>query len=139
MRKDGRGLDSGEITAAPPGVTDRGSRWLGLAGLGLAVSGALTWMIAPIAMPETAEAVSAHYDANRTALIVTSILVVGGNAIVAAWYVALAAVASDTSCRRLLGLIGVIGMAIQIAVVSAGFTLFAAVAYRQPEPTPLSS
>lgn len=96
-------------------------------------------MIAPIAMPETAEAVSAHYDANRTALIVTSILVVGGNAIVAAWYVALAAVASDTSCRRLLGLIGVIGMAIQIAVVSAGFTLFAAVAYRQPEPTPLSS
>jgi hypothetical protein len=86
-------------------------------------------------MPQTATAVGQHYADNRTELIVTSIVVVGGSALMAAWYVALAAVAGSSALGRTLGHVGVVGMAIQIAALSAAFTVFAAVAYREPEPS----
>src|SRR4051794_23024236 len=126
-------LDSG--TGGVPGtraVAPKLARLTGLAGIGFAITGAVTWLVAPIAMPETATQVAQHYDANRTALIATSVVVVGGSALLAAWYVALAALLSETEQGRLLGRIGVVGMAIQIAALSVAFTTFAAVAYRQP-------
>ncbi len=109
-------------------------RLLGLAGLGFALTGTLTWLIAPIAMPEEAAAVAAHYSDNRTALILASVIVVGGSALMAAWYVLVAALLARTRGAAVLGRIGVVGMAIQIAALSVGFTVFAAVAYREPDP-----
>lgn len=109
-------------------------RLLGFAGLGFALTGALTWLISPIAMPDEAAAVAAHYSDNRTALIVTSIVVVGGSALMAAWYVVVAALLARTPGTAVLVRIGVVGMAIQIAAVSVGFTVFAAAAYREPDP-----
>src|SRR5687768_11642076 len=96
--------------------------------------GALTWLIAPIAMPDEAAEVAAHYTDNRTALLVASVIVVGGSALMAAWYVGVAAALSHTPGAATLARIGVVGMSIQIAALSVGFTIFAAVAYREPEP-----
>jgi hypothetical protein len=110
------------------------ARLLGLTGLGFALTGAVTWLISPIAMPDEAAAVAAHYSDNRTALIVTSIVVVGGSALMVAWYVVVADLLARTPGAALLVRIGVIGMAVQIAVLSVGFTVFAAVAYREPDP-----
>ena len=107
-------------------------RLLGAAGIAFAVTGAAIWVLAPIAMPDTAGEVARHYHDDRTALIVASVVVVGGSALVAAWYVALAWAISGSSRGRFLGQVGVVGMAIQIAALSVGFTIFAAVAYRQP-------
>jgi hypothetical protein len=116
-------------------VTDGSHRrLLGWAGLGFALTGALTWLISPIAMRDEAAAVAAHYSDNRTALIVTSIVVVGGSALMAAWYVLVAALLARTPGAAALAQIGVVGMAIQIAALSVGFTVFAAVAYREPDP-----
>jgi hypothetical protein len=116
-------------------VTDGSHRrLLGFAGLGFALTGTLTWLIAPIAMPDEAAGVAAHYSDNRTALIVTSIVVVGGSALMAAWYVLVAALLARTPSAALLGRIAIVGMAVQIAAVSVGFTVFAAVAYREPDP-----
>ena len=116
-------------------VTDESHRrLLGFAGLGFALTGTLTWLISPIAMPEEAAAVAAHYSDNRTALLFTSVVVVGGSALMAAWYVIVAAVLARTPGAAVLVRIGVVGMAVQIAAVSVGFTVFAAVAYRQPDP-----
>jgi hypothetical protein len=116
-------------------VTDGSHRrLLGLAGLGFAVTGALTWLISPIAMPDEAAAVAAHYSDNRTALIVTSVVVVGGSALMAAWYVVLAAALARTPDTAVPGRVGVVCMAIQIAALTVGFTVFAAVAYREPDP-----
>jgi hypothetical protein len=116
-------------------VTDGSHRrLLGLAGLGFALTGTLIWLISPIAMPEEAAAVAAHYSDNRTALLVASVIVVGGSALVAAWYVGVAAALSRTPGGAVLARIGVVGMAIQIAALSVGFTVFAAVAYREPDP-----
>ena len=109
-------------------------RLLGWAGLGFALTGALTWLISPIAMPDEAAAVAAHNSNNRTALIITSIVVVGGSALMAAWYVLVAALLARTPGAAALAQIGVVGMAIQIAALSVGFTVFAAVAYREPDP-----
>jgi hypothetical protein len=50
----------------------------------------------------------------------------------AAWYVALATLARSSMLGRTLGQVGVVGMAIQIAALSVAFTVFAAVAYREP-------
>lgn len=109
-------------------------RLLGFAGLGFALTGTLTWLLSPIAMPDEAAAVAAHYSDNRTALIVTSIAVVGGSALMAAWYVVIAALLARTADGAVLVRIGVVGMSIQIAALSVGFTVFAAVAYREPDP-----
>jgi hypothetical protein len=109
-------------------------RLLGFAGLAFALTGTLIWLIAPIAMPDEAAEVAAHYSDNRTALLVTSVVVVGGSALVAAWYVGVAAVLSRAPGPAVLARIGVVGMAIQIAALSVGFTVFAAVAYREPDP-----
>jgi hypothetical protein len=118
----------------PPEHTAQLSRWLGVTGLGFALSGAAIWLIAPIDMPQTADAVSRHYGENRTMLIVTSIVVVSGSALVAAWYVALATLGRSSALGRTLGQVGVVGMAIQIGALSAAFTVIAAVAYREPAP-----
>jgi hypothetical protein len=116
-------------------VTDGSHRrLLGWAGLGFALTGALTWLISPIAMPDEAAGVAAHYSNNRTALIVTSIVVVGGSALMAAWYVLVAAALARTPGTAVLVRIGVVGMVVQIATLSVGFTVFAAVAYREPDP-----
>jgi hypothetical protein len=116
-------------------VTDGSHRrLLGFVGLGFALTGTLTLLISPIAMPEEAAAVAAHYSDNRTALILTSIVVVGGSALMAAWYVVVAAFLARTPGAALLVRIGVVGMAVQIAALSVGFTVFAAVAYREPDP-----
>lgn len=116
-------------------VTDGSHRrLLGFAGLGFALTGTLTWLISPIAMPEEAAAVAAHYSDNRTALIFTSIVVVGGSALMAAWYVVVAALLARTPGGAVLARIGVVGMAVQITALSVGFTVFAAVAYREPDP-----
>jgi hypothetical protein len=104
-----------------------------LVGVGLAVTGALTWVLAPIDMPGSAQALSDHYADNRTALLVTAVFVVGGNAVVAAFFVALAGLLGEDPVDRLLGRIGVVGMSIQIAAVSIAFSGFAALAYRQPD------
>jgi len=109
-------------------------RLLGFAGLGFALTGTLMWLISPIAMPDEAAAVAAHYSDNRTALIISSIVVVGGSALMAAWYVLVAAFLARTPGGAVLGRIGVVGMSIQIAALSVGFTVFAAVAYREPDP-----
>jgi hypothetical protein len=114
-------------------VTARTIGYLGAAGIGFAVTGALTWALAPIAVPDTAGELARHYDENRTAMIVASVIVVGGNALLAAWYVALAAVAGERPAGRVLGQIGVVGMVIQIAALTVAFTIFAAVAYRRPD------
>src|SRR3712207_1576657 len=107
-------------------------RFVGLAGIAFAVGGAAIWVLAPIGMPATAAEVAEHYRDNRTELIVASIVVVGGSALVAAWYVAVAAIVASSPLGRLLGGIGVVGMAIQTAALSVAFTIFAAVAYREP-------
>jgi hypothetical protein len=109
-------------------------RLLGLAGLGFAATGALTWLISPIAMPDDAAAVARHYSDNRTGLIVTGVVVVGGSALMAAWYVGVAAVLSRTPNSTVLARVGVVGMAIQIAALTIAFTVLAAVAYREPSP-----
>jgi hypothetical protein len=107
---------------------------LGFGGLGFALTGAVTWVISPIALPDEAAAVAAHYSDNRTALIVTSIVVVGGSALMLAWYVAVADLLARSAGAALLVRIGVVGMAVQIAALTVGFTVFAAVAYREPGP-----
>jgi hypothetical protein len=109
-------------------------RLLGFAGLGFALAGTVTWLISPIAMPNEAAAVAAHYSDNRTALILTSIVVVGSSALMAAWYVGVAALFARTPGGAVYARIGVVGIAVQIAVVSVGFTVFATVAYREPDP-----
>jgi hypothetical protein len=89
-------------------------------------------------MPDAAGELAAHYADNRTALILTSILIVGGSALVAAWYVGLAALVGRDPLGRLLGRIGLVGMSIQIAVLMVAFTIFAALAYRDaPRDTAL--
>jgi hypothetical protein len=124
------------MSAAAPGsaLPPTFARWVGLVGIGLAVTGALTWLIAPIDMPTSRPALADHYADHRTALIVTAAFVVGGNAVIAAFFVALAGLLDDDPLDRILGRVGVVGMAIQIAVVSVGFTCFAAVAYRRTDP-----
>jgi hypothetical protein len=107
-------------------------RALGLGGIGFAVAGAVCWLVAPLAMPEGAGALAAHYREHRGELILTSVVAVGGNALVAAWFVALAALVGGDGLGRILGRVGLVGMAIQIAALSAAFCAFAAVAYRQP-------
>ena len=121
--------------AGEPGSPPRPAfaRWVGIVGIGLAVVGAATWVVAPIDMPASAQALADHYADHRTALIVTSVFVVAGNAIVAAFFVALAGLLDADPLDRLLGRVGVVGMSIQIAAVSIAFTCFAAVAYRQPD------
>lgn len=119
--------------ASHPGAARAWARPLGAVGVALALTGAVTWLIAPIAMPDAAAEVARHYDEHRTALIAVSVLVVAGSALMAAWYVALALVFATTPRGRLLGGAGVVGMAIQIAALSVGFTVLAAVAYRQPD------
>jgi hypothetical protein len=109
-------------------------RLLGFAGLGFALTGALTWLISPISMPDEAAAVAAHYSDNRTALIFTSVVVIGGSALMVAWYVLVAGFLARTPGVAVLVRIGVVGMAVQIAALSVGFTVFAAVAYREPDP-----
>jgi hypothetical protein len=131
-------MNGGDSASAAPGsganraLGSATARLIGWVGIGFAVTGAVIWVVAPIAMPETTSEVARHYSDHRSALILASIAVVGGSALVAAWYVALAALVHTTPRGRLLGSVGVVGMAIQIAAVSVGFTIFAAVAYREP-------
>jgi hypothetical protein len=114
-------------------IDDPHRRVLGFVGLGFALAGAATWLITPIAMPDEAAAVAAHFSEHRTALILTSILVVGSSALMIAWYAAVAALLARAPGAAGLAWTGVVGMAIQIAALSVAFTVFAAVAYRQPD------
>ena len=109
-------------------------RWIGLLGVALAVSGAATFLLAPIRMPDEALALQEHLADHRTLLIAVAVLSVGGNTLMAAFFIGLAFLLEEDPMRRLLGRIGAAGMLIQITAVCIAFSLIGVAAWRGPSP-----
>jgi hypothetical protein len=110
------------------------ARWLGLFGLGLALISAVSWAVAPIHVSsgEIGPDASAHYETHRTLLLAFGFAAAVGNALHAAFFVALRTIVRGGRTEQALARLGMVCLLIVVVLVIVAFSIFSALAYGQP-------
>lgn len=109
-------------------------RWIGVIAVGLAVTGISGWLVGPFDMPEDASALASHYSDHRGAILLYAYSGLLGAAAQLIMFVGLRQVSDGDSRAQFWARLGLSSMLIEVAGVSIAFTIFAAVAHREPEP-----
>ena len=117
-----------------PHLDPRFRRWLGLFGLGLALTSAVTWVVAPIHVSsgELGAELVDHYESHRTLLLAFGFAAALGNPLQALFFVAQRAIVGPGEVEQTLGRVGLVCMLIVVVLVMVAFSIFAALAYAQP-------
>jgi hypothetical protein len=119
---------------APDPAARTSARWVAFVALWLGLAGAIGWVLAPLDMGGAPQAVADYYDDHRWQILVYCYSGTLGTALQVLLFVGLRQLVDDSPTSQTLARVGLTSMLIEIVGVTIAFSIFAAVAYREPSP-----